>query len=358
MANELLNIIRDLISKQGPLSVAAFMELALQHPQYGYYRVREPIGRSGDFITAPEVSQMFGEMIGLWCADVWTQMGKPARFSLVELGPGRGTLLQDALRATAKIAAFQEGMHLCLMESDEVLRQQQCEKLSPRQPHYIKSLAELPPQPTLMIANEFFDALPVRQFEKDFQDWNERMVTVAGEGLGFSLRPLQPQEMNLIPSAWRGGLPGTIVEISPAAQAFMREAAQHIVKHGGAVLVIDYGYVAASGCATLQAVSAHRRAEVLERPGEIDLTAHADFTALAEAAKSVKAAVAGPMGQGEFLKNLGIEIRGDQLKARATPEQNAAINAALWRLTDPAQMGDLFKAMAVYAPPLDALPGF
>ncbi|HEU0118779.1 MAG TPA: SAM-dependent methyltransferase, partial [Alphaproteobacteria bacterium] len=192
-----LKHIRTVIEKNGPLTVGAYMDMVLQHPEFGYYRSGDPIGREGDFVTAPEVSQMFGEMIGLWCADVWRQMGKPEQFTLLELGPGRGTLMQDAMRATARLQDFQKAMTLCLLESNETLQKAQREKLKDHNPQFLNNV-DLPDAPVIVVANEFFDALPVRQFEKGFNGWQERKVIVQDEKLAFTLSPLEPIFAQLI----------------------------------------------------------------------------------------------------------------------------------------------------------------
>jgi NADH dehydrogenase [ubiquinone] 1 alpha subcomplex assembly factor 7 len=354
----LLAHIDSLIRKRGPISVADYMELALQHPEFGYYKKGDPFGAEGDFVTAPEISQMFGEMIGLWCADVWRQMGKPEKFALLELGPGRGTLMQDALRATEKIHGFHKAMELCLVESNETLRKMQQEKLAAHNPRYIEDVNALPHLPVLAIANEFFDALPIRQFEKTFQGWCEKLVTIENNRLGFVTQPLDPAVAFLIPKDLQEALPGTVHEISLTSLAIMRDLSRHVVTRGGAALIIDYGYVAPSGKPTLQAVAEHAPADVLEKPGEADVTAHVDFAALKNTAAANGAMVMPPVGQGEFLQTLGIELRADQLKLAATPEQKRAIHDALRRLTDAGEMGSLFKAMAVAPPQLDNLPGF
>jgi NADH dehydrogenase [ubiquinone] 1 alpha subcomplex assembly factor 7 len=356
--NALAGYIRDVIAKRGPISIATYMELALQHPEYGYYRHGDPLGVEGDFVTAPEISQMFGEMIGLWCAEAWRAMGKPETFVLCEMGPGRGTLMQDALRATGRIAGFQHGLKLHLCESNEKLRAMQMEKLAARNPVYIDSLAQLPPLPTLVIANEFFDALPIRQFEKTADGWCERLVSMDGDKFIFVMSPPDPALLLFIPQDMREAALGTVHEISLPSLNVTRQLAEHLVQHNGAALIIDYGYAAPPGKGSLQAVADHRIADILERPGEIDLTAHVDFAALAHTASGRKASVQGPVGQGVFLQVLGIEMRALQLKHNATPEQVRDIDSALQRLCDTAHMGTLFKAMAIASPSLGPLAGF
>ena len=354
----LSHILHTHIAKTGPIPVGDFMRLAMQHPEFGYYRHGDPLGQGGDFITAPEISQMFGEMIGLWCADVWQQMGKPDEFILLEMGPGRGTLMQDVLRATAKISDFHQALNLYLLESSETLRTIQKEKLDAFHPHYINDLSQLPALPLLTVANEFFDALPIRQFEKSFQGWCERLVSVEADAFAFTLSPPDEALLLLIPEAMRDTNPGAVFELSPASINLTRDLAQHITRHGGAGLIIDYGYVAPDGKPTLQAVANHRYADVLANVGEADLTALFDFGMAQRAAMKQGAVTHGPIGQGEFLKTLGIELRADQLKRRATEQQIHAIDSALRRLTDPSEMGSLFKALAIASPDLTELVGF
>jgi NADH dehydrogenase [ubiquinone] 1 alpha subcomplex assembly factor 7 len=345
--NALEQIIREIIAKQGPISMAAYMELALQHPKFGYYRVREPLGRTGDFITSPEVSQMFGEMIGVWCAEAWRNLGRPDPFAHVELGPGRGTMMQDIMRATSNIGGFHAAKKLYLIDSNEVLREQQQKNLGDFAPQYIDDISRTPPMPVLVVSNEFFDALPVRQFEKTFRGWDERMVTAEGDALVSRLRPLTEAENSLIPQAMREAVPGTVFEFSPKAQSLMREISRVIVSRKGAALVIDYGYAASSGAPTVQAVLRHASVNVFERAGEVDLTAHVDFSALSQAAREGGAKVSAVIGQGEFLKNCGIEIRAESLKKHATEQQAMEIDSALHRLIDDEQMGSLFKVMEI-----------
>ncbi len=343
--NTLEKIIREVISKQGAISIAAYMELALQHPEHGYYRTQEPIGRTGDFITAPEVSQLFGEMIGVWCAEAWRCLGRPAPFALVELGPGHGTMMQDVLRSTANVGGFPEAKKLFLVETNELLRKRQQELL--RDVTYIDDVTQVVPWPLVIVANEFFDALPVRLFEKTFRGWAERMVTVEEAAFGLALRPLTDAETLLVPQSIREAPPGTVFEFSPAAQVMMRDIARTLVARKGKMLLIDYGYVAPSGSPTVQALSNHVSTNILERPGEIDLTAHIDFSALAGIARANGAKTSAIVGQGEFLTNCGIEIRADALKKRATFQQAADVDSGLKRLVHDDQMGSLFKVLEI-----------
>jgi NADH dehydrogenase [ubiquinone] 1 alpha subcomplex assembly factor 7 len=350
--NELDMIIRDRIRQHGPISIADYMELALQHPEHGYYRKGDRLGRAGDFITAPEISQMFGEMIGLWCADTWKQLGSPKDFVLVELGPGRGTLMQDALRATKKIKGFHDGLQICMLESNDTFRASQRDKLSGFAVKNINNLSELLPLPMLLIANEFFDALPIRQFMKSPDSWKEQRVGVQENKLVF--QPIAAVTDIPFPDANEDH----VFEISISSLLMMRDITTRIMRHKGAVLIIDYGYTASHGQSTVQAVSEHSYAPILENAGEVDLTAHVDFAALRQSALSQRASVSPIIGQGEFLNNMGIELRSMQLKQKATSDQVQAIDSALHRLTNSAEMGTLFKVMAVTSLPASSLSGF
>ncbi len=354
----LSDYIRELIEKNGPLSIARYMELALQHPEYGYYRHHDPLGKSGDFITAPEISQMFGEMIGLWWADVWHQIDSPSEFILLELGPGRGTLLEDALRATIKIKGLHQAMRLYLLESSTALRSMQSDRLKSHRPKHIDSLSNLPELPTIVLANEFFDALPVRQFEKTAHGWCERLVAVEANRFVFTLSAPDPAFLMMIPEERREVNVGAIYEFSMASLSLIRTLASHISRFGGAALIIDYGYAAFAGQGTLQALAGHNFVDVLSRPGEIDITAHVDFHALKQIASANEVRVFGPLGQGEFLKSLGIEVRAIQLKHTASQEHSKEIDQALHRLTDPSQMGSLFKTLGIASQKQETMAGF
>ena len=348
--------IRERIRREGPLSVATYMELCLSHPTHGYYRRGGPIGAAGDFITAPEVSQMFGELIGLWCAAVWQTMGRPQRVRLVELGPGRGTLLADALRTANAVAAFRDAIDLHLVESSETLRAEQAALLGDARPTWHERFETVPPGPVLAIANEFFDALPIRQFERVGDAWRERVVTLAPESdaLTFAVN------CTACPEAARLGTApaGSIVERGAAREALAATLAQRIAADGGAALIIDYGHELPGIGDTLQAVKRHRRHGVLDDPGSADLTAHVDFSALAAAARRAGADAFGPVLQGEFLQALGIDARAARLQQCANTEQASAIDTALRRLIGAGEMGTLFKVLAIAHPALGAPPGF
>jgi NADH dehydrogenase [ubiquinone] 1 alpha subcomplex assembly factor 7 len=320
-----------LIASSGPISVAAYMAEANAH----YYATRDPLGASGDFVTAPEISQMFGELVGLWLADLWVRAGSPDGARYVELGPGRGTLAADALRAmrAAGLAPPAE-----LVETSPALRRAQASRIPAARWH--DDLSTLPdPAPLLVVANEFFDALPVRQWVAGEGGWRELMVT---HRAGRFERVPGPR----VPAPYDAE-PGTIVEASPASAAVIRELARRIGTQGGAALIVDYGHERSGVGDTLQAVAAHSYADPWLDPGERDLTAHVDFQALAEAARAEEGVrLYGPVGQGAWLKAMGIDLRAASL-AKAAPERAEEIAAARERLTVPGQMGDLFKVFAI-----------
>jgi len=355
VSTPLFAILRDEILATGPMPLARYMDLCLGHPLHGYYRTRDPLGASGDFVTAPEISQMFGELVGIWIAAAWGALGAPAPLALVELGPGRGTLMQDALRALARAApGLRPALHL--VETSPPLRAAQAERLSAHAPTWHEGIATLPPGPAIVVANEFFDALPVRQFQRTERGWCERCVGLAPDGerlaFGFATEP-DPRIDAQAPVGVTLTLPG-------AALDTVRDLARRLVRERGALLAIDYGHARPGFGDSLQAVAGHRFVDPLGAPGEADLTTHVDFSALARAAASEGARVHGPVDQRDFLQALGLRERAERLSAGATPQQAVRIAAAVTRLTDPARrgMGSLFKAMAVSDPALAGLPGF
>ncbi|HET7083712.1 MAG TPA: SAM-dependent methyltransferase [Rhizomicrobium sp.] len=354
-----------LIEAQGPMSVAQFMTISLLDPQDGYYATRDPLGAGGDFTTAPEISQMFGEMIGLWLVQSWADQGCPKNPRLVELGPGRGTLMADILR-TAKVAPeFLENLEVVLIEASPALQQIQADRL--RGPDNGIMAADISWQaqfddslndrPLFLVANEFFDALPLRQYVRTARGWCERMVTVLNDELSFALAPV-PAPRAAIPVDREQAPDGGVYETSPAATALAEEIARIITAKGGAALVMDYGYTSASGFSeTLQAVSGHRFADALAEPGDDDLSAHVDFAALAEAGRRGGANVFGPVTQGLFLANIGITERAEQLM-KSNPESAQTLLSATERLIGNDQMGTLFKALAFVPPALSDVAGF
>jgi NADH dehydrogenase [ubiquinone] 1 alpha subcomplex assembly factor 7 len=317
--------IRALIARDGPITVAEFMRLAVAR----YYAGADPLGARGDFVTAPEITQVFGELIGLWCVEVWRAIGAPDPVSLVELGPGRGTMMRDALRASAIAPSFRPKLHL--VETSPKLRAAQRDL--PAVWH--DTLATVPAEPMILIANEFFDALPMHQFVGD----EERRVALSDGALRFA-----PPD-------------GKIVERSPERAAVAFEVARRIGGAGGAALIVDYGYVQGAGD-TLQAMRAHRRCDALDDSGSADLTAHVDFAALADAVREAGARAWGPISQRAFLTALGIEARAAKLIAGANPDQAVLIRSGCRRLIDPREMGTLFKVLSITRNEDPAPPGF
>jgi len=343
--------LRGLIALEGPITVERYMDLCLRH----YYATRDPFGAAGDFTTAPEISQTFGELIGLWMLEVWHAMGRPGPCRIVELGPGRGTLMADLLRATRLLPDFRAAASVHLVETSPALRERQREALAqaglPVTWH--DRLDHVPPGPLLLVANEFFDALPVRQFVATGRGWCERLVGLDGDRLVFGLRG-EPE----------AGLPspvrlGDVLERPAMTLGVTGDLARRLTENGGAALIIDYGYWGPAFGDTLQALKNHAFIDPLAEPGEADLTTHVDFHQLAQAARASAARVHGPSTQADFLLALGIEARTTSLKERATPAQAADLDRALARLTErgPRGMGDLFKVLALTHNDLEAVPG-
>jgi SAM-dependent MidA family methyltransferase len=332
------------ITLAGPLPVSQFMAAANAH----YYAARDPLGAAGDFVTAPEISQMFGELVGLWCADLWDRAGRPD-IAWVELGPGRGTLAADARRAMGK-AGLTAPVHF--VETSPTLRALQAERVADAMFH--DDVSTLPTdRPLLVVANEFFDALPIRQLVRGADGWRERLV--ACQDTLFLPIAGKPVPDAVLPETLRDAEPGAVLETSPAAVTLMRALAGRLAAQGGALLAIDYGYEGPALGDTLQAVRGHAYANPYEAPGEQDLTAHVDFTTLAAAAQATGAVVWGPVEQGEWLVKLGIDSRAAAL-ARATPDRADAIAADRVRLV--VEMGRMFKALALTAPGWPEPAGF
>jgi NADH dehydrogenase [ubiquinone] 1 alpha subcomplex assembly factor 7 len=323
------------IAAARPVTVADYMAAANSH----YYATRDPLGAAGDFTTAPEISQMFGEMIGIWIADLWTRADRPA-FRYVELGPGRGTLAADALRTMARFGCHPLGIEL--VETSPALRAAQLVRL-PAAVHHDEIDALADDVPLLIVANEFFDALPIHQYIRTPDGWRERIV-LCRDGVLSAVADDVPAEAAIAP-ALRDEAEGTIVETMPAAAAIMQRCAFRLARQGGAMLAIDYGYSGPAAGDTLQAVKAHRFANPFADPGEVDLTAHVDFSVLAHAARAGGVAVAGPVGQGAWLKRMGIDARLEALAA-AAPTRAAELRGQRDRLVNADAMGDLFKAIA------------
>ena len=345
-------IIAQRIAQGGPITLADYMAECLLHPLHGYYTTREPFGARGDFITAPEISQMFGELLGLCLAQAWLDRGAPGAFTLAELGPGRGTLMADVLRATRGVPGFHAAARVTLVEASPRLRALQRATLGDHPVTWADGVDDLPEAPLFLIANEFFDALPIRQFTRTAEGWAETVVGLSGDAL--TLGRAAPAPLAALDHRLPDTAPGEIVEVCPAAAPVMAAIAGRIARHGGVALVIDYGDGPSRGD-TFQAMSAHGPADPLATPGLADLTAHVDFAALAAAAAPCPTALT---TQGALLTALGIDARADRLARGLAGVALDAHRAAHRRLTHPSEMGRLFKALAVHAPGTPPPPGF
>lgn len=338
-ADSLTRTFTRLIENHGPISLQHFMGEANTR----YYASHDPFGTAGDFITAPEISQIFGEMIGLWLADVWFRAGRPTPVNYVELGPGRGTLARDALRTMARFGLEPE---IHFVETSVGLKDLQLAAVPGATFHDDLSTVPLT-RPLLLVANEFFDALPVRQLVRTDGGWRERMVGLSGGGF-VPVAGQQPMDA-AVPEGWRDAPAGTIIETSPGAAAVVFELAGRLAAQGGAALVIDYGYDAAQAGSTLQAVRAHHKVDPFVDPGTADLTALVDFATLRAVAESRGCRWLGTTGQGTWLRQLGADRRAQSL-AQADPDRAEAMAAAYNRLILPDQMGTLFKVMGLTGP--------
>ncbi|KJC44937.1 ATP synthase subunit beta [Bradyrhizobium sp. LTSP885] len=356
----LLDEIRKLIKSSGPMPVWRYMELCLMHPQHGYYLSRDPLGREGDFTTSPEVSQMFGELLGLWSASIWKAIGSPSTLRVVELGPGRGTMMSDALRALRVLPPLYQSLSIHLVEVNPVLREKQRATLSGvRNVAWHETIDDVPEGPAVILANEYFDVLPIHQMVRRETGWHERTVGIDANGsLYFAAAPEpMPRFEVLLPPLVRAAPLGAVFEWRPDTE--IMKLATRVRDQDGAALIIDYGHLRSDAGDTFQAIARHSFADPLKNPGEADVTAHVDFQALTRAAEDVGARVHGPVTQGDFLKRLGVEARAAGLMAKATPEVSADIAGALRRLTDSGRggMGSMFKAMAVSDPRITSIAG-
>jgi len=342
-----MTALRDLIGARiaanGPITLADYMAEALLHPTLGYYTTRTPFGTAGDFITAPDISQMFGELIGLSLAQAWLDQGSPTPFVLAELGPGRGTLMADILRATAKVAGFAQAAEVHLIEASPTLRAEQASRVCAT---WHDTVTTLPDLPLFLVANEFFDALPIRQFHRDAAGWRELQI-----GADVTAGLSAPAPVALLDHRLEDTKAGDIVETCPALSAITAQIAQRIADHGGAAIIIDYGDWRSLGD-TLQAMQNHAPVDPFANPGLADLTAHVDFEAIANAAAPAK--YTRLTQQGVFLERLGITARAQGLADKLSGAALDAHIAAHRRLTHPAEMGSLFKVLGLYpdgAPP-------
>jgi SAM-dependent MidA family methyltransferase len=348
------------IAAIGPLSVEAYMEACLLDARAGAYTSRQPIGEQGDFVTAPEISQIFGELLGLWVVAVWQSMGEPRSVIVAELGPGRGTLLADALRAWRVLPNFIDSVSVALVETSSVMAEAQRKALhdAPVPLRWYARLDELPAGPLILLANEFIDALPVRQLVRRGTSWRERLIADDGKGsFVFAEGSVVPEDS--VQAALGGVAPeGAILETRPAATRLLHELANRAARAPLAALIIDYGHAETGFGDTLQAVRGHRCADPLASPGDADLSAQVDFADLRGSAEALGLRAYGPIPQGEFLLKLGLGQRRERLLEKATPDQKAAIASGAMRLVDPAQMGVLFKVLALTSPEPPPPPPF
>lgn len=352
-------LVRERIGRSGPIAIEELVASAQLHPQHGYYATRDPFGAAGDFTTAPEISQIFGELIGAWAAVVWEQMGRPNRVLLAEAGPGRGTLMADACRALEPVSDILRYAEIHLIEKSPAMRRVQEKTLLHLSPRWHDAFAGLPEAPLVLIANEYLDCFPPKQLVRTPRGWAERQVGL--EAGRLALLPGQParEHADLVPVHLRDSPAGTVFEAHTALEQAMSPVADHLARHGGAALFVDYGHDQPSVGDTLQAVRNHRPVDPLVDLGECDITAHVDFSAIARGLGGHGNLVHGPVTQRQFLRSLGIEARTGML-ARSAPRQRQQddIRAATARLIDSAGMGTLFKVIAATASGMPPPPGF
>lgn len=352
---ELTEILKSRIETAGPISIGEYIHLCLGHPEHGYYTTRDPFGPDGDFVTSPEISQMFGEMVALWLMQAWVDQGQPERFILAELGPGRGTLMNDILRTAETLPPFLAAAEIWLVETSPAMRRKQSAVLMGKDPHWANSVDELPEAPLFLVANEFFDALPMHQFRHSDAGWQERLIGVNDGKLAYTHgRPAQNADLDeFFPM-----LPENLyAEVSFVGEDIAAKIGDRIAAQGGAALIIDYGEWDGAGD-SLQAVQNHEPVDELDHPhGEADVTAHVNFAALARAAGAARTEGCEP--QGAFLRRIGIDVRAEMLgNAADNDEVIGEITSAHRRLTHTDAMGTLFKVMAIVHRDAPKAPGF
>lgn len=355
--NALAQELAELIGQEGPISISRYMALCLGHPRHGYYMKQDPFGADGDFTTAPEISQVFGELVGLWAASVWQAMGAPASVRLVEFGPGRGTLMQDMLRAARALPGFRDALSVHLVEMSPVLRERQKATLAASgvELRWHDRIEQALEGPAIVVANEFLDALPLDQFVRTPEGWRERLVGLDGEErLAFGLAAEPDASLSIAAPV------ASVLEQPAAALEAVAAVSRHVAAAGGAGLFIDYGPARSGFGDTLQALKRHAFVDVLAEPGDADLTVHVDFARMAQAGLAAGAAAHGAVTQRDFLLALGLQQRFEALSRRAAPAQAQTLAEGVGRLieTGPTAMGELFKVLAVADPKLPLLPGF
>jgi SAM-dependent MidA family methyltransferase len=338
------SLIVAMIREDGPMPLDRYMALCLGHPLYGYYMSRDPFGPDGDFITAPEISQIFGELVGIWCAAAFQALEAPHSFNLIELGPGRGTLMSDILRAARVMPGFGAAAQVHLVETSPTLRQLQARKLGDAVAWH-ETINSVPDGPSIIIANEFFDALPVRQHEFHQGQWMERRVGLSADDrlvIGRTAFPLAAPPTT----------EGAILESGTLRDEIAYLLGARLAQSPGTTLIFDYGHRTSAFGDTLQAVRRHEFCSILDRPGEADLTAHVDFGSLGRSFTQGGAVIHGPITQRQFLLAMGLEARAALLSQKADPSERKIIARATERLAGENQMGNLFKVMAATSPGL------
>jgi NADH dehydrogenase [ubiquinone] 1 alpha subcomplex assembly factor 7 len=340
-----------LINATGPISLAEYMHMAMADPVEGYYARREAIGADADFVTAPEVSQMFGELVGVWCAEAWQALGSPRRFILAEAGPGRGTLMADLLRAGAKAPGFLDAAEIRLIETSAAMRRRQSDRLAAHSPRlgWVDRLEDVETGPLILVANEFLDALPVRQFVKAGTTWRERSIGLASDGSFVSMLGSATVDPGILPAGHEFETEGSVFEWAPAREAWAETLSHRIQDTGGAALLIDYGHARSAFGDTFQAVRGHKRADPFGEPGKADLTSHVDFEAMTAAIARGGAVSSQTLTQGDFLLAMGLLERATALGTPLGESGREAIRNAVERLAAPDQMGGLFKVVAMTA---------
>lgn len=351
----------DLIKLKGPITIADYMADALGHPHDGYYMTQTAIGADGDFTTAPEISQIFGELIGLWLVEAWRNIGSPQAFNLIELGPGRGSLMADILRAARLRPEFVRSAQVWLLEQSGLLRHEQQKRLrgSEVKPLWADSFEDIPAAPSLIIANEFFDCLPIRQFKQVGGSWREQLVGLSDDSSSLELvlgKTPPPAEYDLPAAA--DCSEGDVFEKSFAAQEVLTDICSLFSEHKSAALIIDYGHMQSGLGDTLQAVRNHKYWPPLSAPGLADVTAHVDFEAISNTAIQQGAMAFGPVAQGVFLERLGLNLRVEMLCKGKSAADADLIRAGAARIAAPDQMGEIFKAVSITSPALGTPPGF
>jgi NADH dehydrogenase [ubiquinone] 1 alpha subcomplex assembly factor 7 len=340
MSTPLEQFIKQQIQHSGPLDIGQYMGIALGHPEHGYYMKQDPLGWEGDFTTAPEISQMFGEILAVWAADAWLALRAPKKFALVECGPGRGTLMKDLLRAVRKVEGFLDAAEVHLVEMSEVLKEKQAQSLEGHSPVWHKTFETVPDDmPLIVIGNEFLDALPFRQFVFDSGVWKERVIAVEEDALVFGLRNAGPYAKKF-PKADLDD----VYEVSLTRESFVKTLSDRLSAQKGAAVLIDYGSIIGGFGDTFQAVRGHEYVDVLSHVGDADLTSHVDFSALSKRVGNAKVQLT---TQGDFLRTLGIVIRAQVLKKKASKEQAKDLEQGLQRLIDYNEMGELFKVLLI-----------